>query len=134
VPDVQDFVPIDEDFEEAGTALVSGGSVWLTQSAAHALAESQDVIVEFGDARMIDRRVVVPVRWTVSKGPFTTLDADLRLEPMPAHHSYLSLTGTYEVAANGHDALTDQHLTETSVRRFLVEVAAALERGRRVSR
>jgi hypothetical protein len=131
VPDVQDFVPIDEDFEQAGSALVSGGSAWLTESAAHALDGSQDVTIEFGDARMIDRSVVVPVRWSVRKGPFTTLDAALRLEPMPARHSHLSLAGRYEVSPNGHDALTEQHLTETSVRRFLVEVAATLERGLR---
>jgi hypothetical protein len=130
VPDVQDFVPIDEDFEEAGSALVSGGRGWLTESAEHALASSQDVIIEIGDARMIDRSVVVPVRWAVRKGPFTTLDADLRLEPMPSRQSHLSLSGTYEVSPNGHDVLTDQHLIEASVRRFLVEVAATLERSR----
>jgi hypothetical protein len=130
VPDVQDFVPIDENFEAAGSALVSGGSAWLTEAASHALAGSQDVSVEFGDARLIDRSVVVPVRWAVRKGPFRTLDADLRLEPMPARHSHLSLSGSYEESANGNDAVTDEHLTEASVRRFLVEVAATLERGR----
>jgi hypothetical protein len=129
VPDVQDFVPIDEAFEQAGRVLVSDGSSWLKEPAAVALVAS-DVDVEFGDARMIERSVVIPVRWVAGKGPFTTLDADLRLEPMPTQHSHLSLTGTYQVSLNGHDVLTEQHLTESLVRSFLVGVAAALEQGR----
>ncbi|MDQ6854987.1 MAG: hypothetical protein M3046_15080 [Actinomycetota bacterium] len=129
MPNVHDFVPIDEGFEEAGSVLVSNGSAWLTEPAAAALAAS-DVAVEFGDARMIERSVVIPVRWVAGKGPFTTLDADLRLEPMPTQHSHLSLTGTYQASVNGHDVLTEQHLTESLVRSFLVGVAATLERGR----
>jgi hypothetical protein len=130
VPDVQDFVPIDEAFEEAGLVLVSEGSSWLSEPASVALRGSTDVAVEFGDARMIDRSVVIPVRWVTGTGPFTTLEADLRLEPMPTRHSHLSLTGTYQVSMNGHDVLTEQHLTESLVRRFLVGVATALEQGR----
>jgi hypothetical protein len=129
VPDFQDFVPIDEAFEHAGRVLVSEGSAWLTQPATVALAAS-DVAVEFGDPRMIERSVVITVRWVAGKGPFTTLKADLRLEPMPTQHSHLSLTGTYQLALNGHDVLTEQHLTESLVRHFLVGVADALERGR----
>lgn len=129
MPDVQDFVPVDEGFEEAGRVLVSEGSDWLTEPAADVLAES-GIAVEFGDARMIERSVVIPVRWVAGKGPFTTLEADLRLEPMPTRHSHLSFTGTYQVSLNGHDALTEHHFTESLVRRFLVEVAAALEHGR----
>ena len=128
VPDVQDFVPIDEAFEQAGRVLVSEGSAWLSEPAAVALAAS-DVAVEFGDARMIERSVVIQVRWVAGTGPFTTLEADLRLEPMPTQHSHLSLSGTYQVSLNGHDVLTEQHLTESLVRTFLVGVAAALERG-----
>jgi hypothetical protein len=130
VPDFQDFVPIDEAFEHAGRVLVSEGSGWLTEPAAVALAASADVAVDFGDPRMIERSVVIPVRWVVGTGPFTTLDASLRLEPMPTQQSHLSLTGTYQVSIDGHDVLTEQHLTETLVRSFLVGVATALERGR----
>jgi hypothetical protein len=129
MPEFQDFVPIDEAFERAGRVLVSEGSGWLTEPAAVALAAS-DVAVEFGDPRMIERSVVITVRWVAGTGPFTTLKADLRLEPMPTQHSHLSLTGTYQVSVNGHDVLTEQHLTETLVRSFLVGVATALERGR----
>jgi hypothetical protein len=132
VPDVQDFFPIDEAFEAAGHVLVSEGSSWLTVPAAVALAAS-DVAVEFGDARMIERSVVIPVRWVAGKGPFTTLEADLRLEPMPTEHSHLSFIGTYQASLNGHDVLTEHHLTESLVRSFLVGVAAALERGARIS-
>jgi hypothetical protein len=130
VPDVQDFIPIDEGFEQAGRFLVSEGSSWLTEPAAVALDGSEDVDVQFGDARMIERSVVIPVRWVAGTGPFTTLEGDLRLEPMPTQHSHLSMTGTYQVSLNGHDVLTEQHLIESLVRRFLVGVAAALERGR----
>jgi hypothetical protein len=131
VPDVHDFVPLDEDFEHAGSVLVSDGSAWLTGPAAAALGPADDVAVEFGDARLVERSVVVPVRWVAQSGPFRTLEASLRLEPMPRGHSHLSLNGTYELSVNGHDGVTHQHLTESMVRRFLVEVAAALERGRR---
>lgn len=127
--EVRDFVPLDEDFEEAGGTLVSRGSSWLSEPAAVALAGSDGVAVEFGEARMIERCVVVSVRWAARKGPFTTLAADLRLEPMPTRHSHLSFSGTYEASTNGKDAVTDQHLTESCVRRFLVGVAVALERG-----
>jgi len=129
VPDFQDFVPIDEAFEQAGRVLVSEGSSWLKEPATDALAAS-DVAVEFGDPRMIERSVVIPVRWVAGNGPFTTLEADLRLEPMPTQHSHLSLSGTYQVSLNGHDVRTEHHLTESLVRHFLVGVAAALERGR----
>lgn len=130
MPDVQDFVPIDEGFEQAGSVLISGDGSWLNQSAAHALTGSDGVAVEFGAARLVDRSLVVTVHWAAGTGPFKTLEADLRLEPMPPRHSHLSFSGTYEVLNNGQDALTEQHLTESCVRRFLVEVATALERGR----
>lgn len=129
VPGVHDFVPIDEGFERAGSVLVFGGGLWLNGPAAHALVGSEDVAVEIGAARLIERSVVVPVRWATRTGPFTTLDAALRLEPMPTRHSHLSFSGTYEMSHNGDDEVTDQHLTESCVRRFLVEVAEALERG-----
>jgi hypothetical protein len=129
VPEVHDFVPVYEDFEEAGSVLVSDGGAWLTDAATDALSESEHVAVEFGDARMIERSVVVPVRWSMDEGPFKTLDADLRLEPMPTHHSHLSFSGSYEVAPNGNDQITDRHLIESAVRRFMIEVAAVLERG-----
>ncbi len=127
--ELHDFVPIDEAFEQAGSVLVSDGSEWLTKLASVALSGSERVAVEFGDARMIERSVVVPVRWSADNGPFRTLDGDLRLDPMPTQRSHLSFYGSYEVSPNGNDETTDQYLTESAVRRFMVEVAAVLERG-----
>jgi hypothetical protein len=129
MPAVHDFAPIDEGFEQAGSALVSDGSSWLTEFATLALTGSERIAVEVGDARMIERSVVVPVRWAADSGPFRTLDADLRLDPMPTRHSHLSFSGSYEISPNGNDEITDRHLTESAVRRFMVEVAARLERG-----
>jgi hypothetical protein len=129
VPGVHDFVPIDKGFEKAGRVLISDGSAWLTGRAEVALGTSERVAVEVEDARMIERSVVVRVHWSTASGPFATLDADVRLDPMPTHHAHLSLSGTYEVSRNGHDQTTEQHLTESCVRRFLVDVAAALESG-----
>jgi hypothetical protein len=129
VPAVHDFVPIDEGFEKAGSMLISDGSAWLTERAEVALGASERVAVEVEDARMIERSVVVRVHWSTASGPFTTLDADVRLDPMPTQHAHLSFSGTYEVSRNGHDQTTEQHLTESCVRRFLVDVAAALESG-----
>lgn len=129
MPQVHDFVPVDEGFEQAGKVLIADGSAWLNEPAETALAGSEKVAVEFGDARMIERSVVVPVRWSADNGPFRTLDANLRLDPMPTQQSHLSFSGSYEASPNGHDEITDQHLTESAVRRFMVEVAAVLERG-----
>jgi hypothetical protein len=132
VPDVQDFVPIEEDFQRAGTVLVEDFGSWLTEPAAEALDGTNEVAVEFGAARLIERCVHVPLHWTVGTGPFVTLDAELCLEPMPWMRSHLSLSGTYEALStdgSGHDAVTEQHLTESRVRCFLVGVAATLERG-----
>ena len=129
MPAVHDFVPIEEGFENAGSVLISDGGSWLTGHAQVALAASERVAVEVEDARMIERSVVVRVHWSTASGPFTTLDADVRLDPMPTHHAHLSLSGTYEVSPNGQDQATDQYLTESCVRRFLVEVASALESG-----
>ena len=127
VPEVHDFFPVDEGFEQAGSVLVSDGSAWLTKLASVALVGSERIAVEFGDARMIERSVVVPVRWSADNGPFRTLDGDMRLDPMPTRHSHLSFSGSYEVSPNGNDETTDQYLTESAVRRFMTEVAAVLE-------
>jgi hypothetical protein len=129
VPAVHDFVPIDEGFERAGTVLVSDGGSWLSKYAQAALRTSERVAVEVEDARMIERSVVVRVHWSTGSGPFITLDGDVRLDPMPTEHAHLSFSGTYELSSNGHDQTTEQHLTESFVRRFLVDVAAALETG-----
>jgi hypothetical protein len=128
VPEVHDFYPVDEGFEQAGSVLVSDGG-WLTKLASLALAESDRVAVEVGDARMIERSVVVPLRWSADDGPFRTLDGDLRLDPMPTQHSHLTFSGSYEVSPNENDQTTDQYLIESAVRRFMVEVAAVLECG-----
>ena len=129
MPAVHDFVPIDEGFERAGTVLISDGGSWLSEHAQAALGSSERVAVEVEDARMIERSVVVRVHWSTGSGPFLTLDADVRLDPLPTRHAHLSFSGTYEASPNGHDQTTDQYLTEGCVRRFLVEVAAALEGG-----
>jgi hypothetical protein len=129
VPAVHDFVPIDEGFEKAGTVLISDGGSWLSEHAQAALGSSERVAVEVEDARMIERSVVVRVHWSTGSGPFTTLDADVRLDPMPTQHAHLSFSGTYEASLNGHDQTTERHLTESCVRRFLADVAAALKSG-----
>lgn len=128
MPEFHDFYPLGEPFEQAGSVLISDGE-WLTKLATVALADSERVAVEFGDARMIERSVVVPVRWSADNGPFRTLDGDLRLDPMPTQHSHLSFSGSYEVSPKGNDETTDRYLTESAVRRFMTEVAAVLERG-----
>jgi hypothetical protein len=133
MPLVHDFVPIEEDFEQAGRVLTSGLGSWLSVPALVALDGTENINLAFGDARMIERRVVVPLRWAASTGPFAALEADLRLEPIPPRRSHLSLSGRYVAmtgAADGHDPVTGQHLTESCIRRFLVGVATTLERGR----
>ena len=130
---VDDFVPIEEHFEQAGSVFISDGGSWLTEPAAVALAGSDGVTIAFGEPRLIGRALVVALHWAAASGPCSTLDADLRLEPMPAARSHLRLSGLYQMSsaeADGNDATTGHHLTESCVRCFLVGVAVTLERAR----
>jgi hypothetical protein len=132
MPLVQDFVAVAERFDQAGLALVSGRVSWLEELAAAAVAPAELASVEFGDARSVAHAVIVPLRWVADDGPFTTLEADLRLEPVPPQGSHLGFSGTYELpsaGAGGGDGVTRQHRTEECVRRFITAVAATLERG-----
>jgi hypothetical protein len=128
---VQDFVPVAERFEQAGMVLVAGRVSWLGGFAAAAVAPAE-VTAEFGAPRSVEHALIVPLHWESENGPFATLDADLRLEPVPQAGSHLGLSGTYELPPSGtttRDAVNGQHLLEACVRRFIGAVAATLERG-----
>jgi hypothetical protein len=129
---VQDFVPVSERSEQAGMVLVAGRASWLADLAAAAVAPAELVSVEFGAPRSVEHALIVPLRWEAEAGPFTTLDADLRLEPVPRGGSHLGFSGTYQTSSNGAgsgDAITSQRFIEACVRRFITAVAATLERG-----
>jgi hypothetical protein len=133
VPLVQDFVPVAERFDQAGLALVSGRGSWLEELVTAAVAPVELTSVEFGDARSVAQAVIVPLRWVANEhdGPFTALEADLRLEPVPPRGSHLGFSGTYETPSAGdtRDAVTRRHQTEACIRRFIAAVATTLERG-----
>ena len=100
--------------------------------AAAAVAPAELVSVEFGAARSVEHALIVPLHWEAEAGPFTTLDADLRLEPVPRGGSHLGFSGTYETPSNGarsRGAITRQRSIEACIRRFITAVAATLERG-----
>jgi hypothetical protein len=129
---VQDFVPVSERSEQAGMVLVAGRVSWLADLAAAAVAPAELVSVEFGAPRSIEHALIVPLHCEADAGPFTTLDADLRLEPVPRGGSHLGFSGTYETSSNSAgigDPITSQRSIEACVRRFITAVAAALERG-----
>ena len=129
---VQDFVPVSERSEQAGMALVAGRVSWLGDLAAAAVAPAELLSVEFGAPRSVEHALIVPLHWEAEHGPFTTLDADLRLEPVPRGRSHLGFSGTYETpsnAARSRDAITRQRSIESCVRRFITAVAATVERG-----
>jgi hypothetical protein len=129
---VQDFAPVSERSEQAGMVLVAGRASWLADLAASAVAPSELVAVEFGAARSVEHALIVPLHWEAEHGPFTMLDADLRLEPVPRGGSHLGFSGTYETSSNGaerREAITGQRTIEGCVRRFITAVAATLERG-----
>jgi hypothetical protein len=126
---VQDFVTVSERFEQAGMLLVAGRASWLADLAADAVAPAELVAVEFGAPRSVEHALIAPLHWEAEAGPFTTLDADLRLEPVPPGGSHLGFSGTYETAVSGLDAATHQRSVEACVRRFVTAVAATLERG-----
>jgi hypothetical protein len=132
MPLVQDFVPVAERFEQAGMVLVAGRVSWLGDLAAASVAPAELGTAEFGAPRSVEHALIVPLHWESNDGPFTTLDADLRLEPVPPGGSHLGFSGTYELpppTASSRDAVTRQHLVEACVRRFIGAVAATLERG-----
>src|SRR3984893_6719113 len=129
---VQDFVPVSERSEQAGMGLVAGRESCLAKLAAAAVAPAELLSVEFGAPRSVEHALIVPLRWEAEAGPFTTLDADLRLEPVPRGGSHLGLSGTYETSSNGagsRAAITGQRSIEGCVSRFITAVAATLERG-----
>ena len=129
---VQDFVPVSERSEQAGIVLVAGRASWLADLAAAAVAPAELVAVEFGAPRSVEHALIVPLHWEADAGPFTALDADLRLEPVARGGSHLGFSGTYEATSNGaasRDAITRQRSVEACVRRFISAVAATLERG-----
>jgi hypothetical protein len=132
MPLVQDFVPVAERFEQAGMLLVSGRASWLAQLAAAAVAPDELVAVEFGAPRSVEHALIAPLHWETETGPFTTLDADLRLEPVPPAGSLLGFSGTYEKISPGagsRDTLSKQRVVEVWVHRFITGVAETLERG-----
>jgi hypothetical protein len=132
MPLVQDFVPVAERFEQAGMVLVAGRVSWLGDLSAASVAPAELETAEFGAPRSVEHALIVPLHWESENGPFTTLDADLRLEPVPPSGSHLSFSGTYELVSPGptsRDAVNRQHLVEACVRRFVGAVAATLERG-----
>lgn len=132
MPLVQDFVPVAERFEQAGMVLVAGRVSWLDDLAAAAVAPAELTTAEFGAPRSVEHALIVPLHWESENGPFTTLDADLRLEPVRPGGSHLGFSGTYEhpsPGASSREAVNRQHLVEACVRRFIGAVAATLERG-----
>jgi hypothetical protein len=132
MPLVQDFVPVSERFERAGMVLVAGRVSWLSDLAAAAVVPAELCDVEFGAPRSVEHALIAPLHWESENGPFTTLDADLRLEPVPPARSHLGFSGTYELPAPGtssRDVVNRQHLVEACIRRFIGAVAATLERG-----
>jgi hypothetical protein len=132
MPLVQDFVPVAERFEQAGIVLVAGRASWLADLAAAAVAPAELVSVEFGEPRSVEHALIAPLHWETETGPFTVLDADLRLEPVPRGGSHLGFSGTYEMpapSAGSGDALARQRVVEVCVHRFVTGVAATLERG-----
>jgi hypothetical protein len=112
--------------------LVAARVWWLRDLAAACVAPAELGTAEFGAPRSVEHALIVPLHWESNDGPFTTLDADLRLEPVPPGGSHLGFSGTYELpppTASSRDAVTRQHLVEACVRRFIGAVAATLERG-----
>ena len=132
MPLVQDFVPVAERFEQAGMLLVAGRASWLADLAAAAVAPDELVAVEFGEPRSVEHALIAPLHWETTTGPFTILDADLRLEPVPRGGSRLGFSGTYEMPSNGtssRSGVSRQPSVEVCVHRFITAVAATLERG-----
>lgn len=97
---------------------------------------SKVVRVEFGEPRTHDSTVVVPMFWEAT-GPtrlFPHLDADLELSSLGPGESRLGLSGRYRIPLGVVGSAVNKALlhrvAEATMRRFLVQLAAALEAGR----
>lgn len=126
VPLILDFVPVAREFGRAGIDLVAGAG-WLPDHV-RAAVDADDVEVQVSAPWSSDRSLVVPMMWKAIRAPFTALDADVRLEPVRADASRLSLSGSYE-PAYPFAGRSDERRIEESVRDFLSAVGARLTDG-----
>jgi hypothetical protein len=128
---ISDFVHVELSLERATERLFDPGEDWLR--AAHRSALRQHFVLTLGQARHSGKSVIVPLLWEPQalERLLPTLEGDLELSDLGTDHCRLSLSGRYRVPLAQIGAVIDKlgmhRVAEASVRRFLCDVAEALE-------
>ncbi len=130
---VSDFVHIERPFPKVAAMLLDPAGEWLV--AAERSAAQQHFTLLASQGRQNATSVIVPMRWEPStcERLFPILESDIELLGLGDDHCRLSVSGRYHVplAQLGatYDRLAVRRVAEMAVRKFLLDVADALEAG-----
>jgi hypothetical protein len=128
---VSDFLHLGRPFEQLAALLLDPCGPWL--GAAQRSASAQRFTVTPGEPRQYDSVVIVPMHWEPEHFDelVPAIDADIELSSLGADHCRLSLSGRYRLPLAqldiGSDHLATHRASEAAIRRFLSEIAQALE-------
>ena len=128
---VSDFVHIERSFEELAAELLDSSKEW--HRAAERSAARQRFVLRVGDARQNASSVIIPMRWepVAFERLLPVLESDIELLSLGTGHCRLSVSGRYQVPfaqlGASLDRLAMRRVAEMAVRRFLLEIADALE-------
>ena len=128
---VSDFLHLGRPFEQLSALLLDPAGPWL--GAAQRSAGAQRFTLTAGAPRQYDSVVIVPMHWEPEDRDelVPAIDADIELSSLGADHCRLSMSGRYrpQIAQleNGSEHLATHRASESAVRRFLAEIAQALE-------
>lgn len=128
---ISDFLHLGRPFRRLAALLLDADGPWV-RAAERSVAE-QGFVLTAGPAREYESAVIVPMHWEpVKPEPLVpAFDADIELSTLGSDHCRLSLSGRYRLSPDdrgeGADRLAVHREAEAAVRRFLSEVAQALE-------
>jgi hypothetical protein len=128
---LDDFVPIERSLVVANGWLISHRAELAEEAADLARRDGSEIVL--GAPRTRPDSVVFPFRWLASgTSPFHLLEGDLATGALGSDVTHLRLSATCDLAVPRPGRRSEQQeterRTERDVRRFLVELAAVVER------
>jgi hypothetical protein len=146
---VRDFTVVDRPYEDVALVLTENAGTWLSPLADTAYREgealrvrvgpgerasiSKDFELRVGPASDTGDGLLLVTSWqaTGTPGLFPTMDADIRISPLGADRTHLSLDGRYTpplgLVGEHVDDLLLHRIAESSIRSFLQRVVRTLE-------
>lgn len=128
---ISDFLHLARPFPELAGLLMDPKGPWF--GAAQRSAAHQRFTLTAGQPRQYDSIVIVPMHWepVALERLVPALDVDVELSSLGTDHCRLSLSGRYRAPlvqlGTNLDHLAMHRVAESAVRRFLSEIAQALE-------